>query len=162
MYRLDPLVRKACDAGRQINHWLLIICYEPGAWSVKIDNKIYDSRYKQSHDIDWYASALRVEPACIARERASGDCDGKKREENTAGYSVSQGREPFSLVVDHLIERLYKKSRGNGPFVFGRHGLCLLPKGLLKCIRTINSGSQLSQRCAAPDDIKSNLYVLPQ
>ena len=97
----SPPIRKVCDAGRQINHWLLIVCYESGAWSVKIDNKVYDSRYEQSHDVDWYASALRVEPACITRERASGDCDGKKREENTAGIRLRRAESlfPWSLII---------------------------------------------------------------
>ena len=134
----------------------------PALWSVKIDNKVYDSRYEQSRDVTiWYASALRVEPSCITRERASSDCDGRKREENTAGYSVAQGREPFSLVVDHLIERLYKKVPWEQLLCLSTLWLfALLPKGLLKSIRTINRRSQLSQRCTAPGDNRNSRTII--
>ena len=47
MCRVDPINQKSLQyAGRYINHRLLTVSYEPGARSIKIDNKKYDGGYE--------------------------------------------------------------------------------------------------------------------
>lgn len=46
LHRASSSIGERLDAGRQINHRLLVVRYEARARSIKVHNKKYDGRYE--------------------------------------------------------------------------------------------------------------------
>jgi len=105
---IAALVFKTWKGCYGIDHWLLTDGDEANIGTVKIKYHSYNATNEKGGNEDRHSSPERVKPACVARKAAGNSGYPEKREQHKDRNIVSQCWKAFSLVVDHVVQRLDK------------------------------------------------------
>src|SRR6188768_410063 len=102
------LVGNRSDAGRRIDHGLLVVCDEATAGPIKVKDYINDADDEQAHDVGGEPGAPRLECARITCKSSRDGGNGVKSQRHDVRHPVAKCGQANLLVVNRLVEGLDK------------------------------------------------------